>query len=195
MESIEKIINPETLQLYTTRYEEKHNIASDELHVYVVWSKLKQLSLEDKPTTEPTPIDKEDNPLALLPEKQQKVSSVLEEVLTYPEPAKQKKSHLDKEKVHLIIMPKHLSSDQVIAYLEEKKLQNRKRKMRKQAARKKGKRGKRNMKKRRSRWRERKREQKLVDEEEEGRPWKGGKDQQRIIKDRETSGFRQLKQL
>lgn len=59
MESIEKIINPETLQLYTTRYEEKHNIASDELHVYVVWSKLKQLSLEDKPTTEPTPIDKE----------------------------------------------------------------------------------------------------------------------------------------
>lgn len=92
-------------------------------------------------------------------------------------------------------MPKHLSSDQVIAYLEEKKLQNRKRKMRKQAARKKGKRGKRNMKKRRSRWRERKREQKLVDEEEEGRPWKGGKDQLRIIKDRETSGFRQLKQL
>ena len=91
MESIEKIINPETLQLYTTRYEEKH-IASDELHVYVVWSKLKQLSLEDKPTTEPTPIDKEDNPLALLPEKQQKVSSVLEEVLTYPEPAKQKKA-------------------------------------------------------------------------------------------------------
>ena len=79
-------MRPETLQLYTTRYEEKYDIEIDEL--YVVWSKLKQLSLEDKPTTEPKPSDKKDNPLALLPKKQQEVSSIFKDVLTYPDPIK-----------------------------------------------------------------------------------------------------------
>ena len=58
-------MKPETLQIYTTRYKEKYNSEFDELRV--VWS---QVSLEGEPTTEPKLNDK-DNPLALLPEKQQ----------------------------------------------------------------------------------------------------------------------------
>ena len=80
--TIEKMMKPETPQLYNTRYEESYGLDCDEL--YVVWSKLKQLSLTDKPTSAPKPKNNEQNPLALLPEKQQKVSSVFEEVLTYP---------------------------------------------------------------------------------------------------------------
>ena len=49
-------MKPETLQIYTTNYKEKYNSESDEL--CAVWSKLKQVSLEEKPTPEPTPSDK-----------------------------------------------------------------------------------------------------------------------------------------
>ena len=64
---IEKVLKPETLQLYNTRYEESYDVDGDEL--YAVWSKLKQLSLSDKPEEK-----EEENPLALLPVKQKKVA-------------------------------------------------------------------------------------------------------------------------
>ena len=77
-------------------------LTDDEL--YVVRSKLKQLSHTDKPTSAPKPNskNKEQNPLALL---QQKVSSGFEEVLTYPEPTCTKqKSHPNKVKEHLVCL-------------------------------------------------------------------------------------------
>ena len=114
-------MKPETLQLYNTRYEESYDLDCDEL--YVVWSKLKQLSLTDKPTSAPKPKNNEQNPFALLPEKQQKVSSVFEEVLTYSEPTCTKQTKPSKQGKGTSGMPKHLSSDQVIAYLEQKKKQ------------------------------------------------------------------------
>ena len=70
LSSIEKVMKPETLQVYNERYEESYDLDLDEL--YVVWSKLKQLSLTDKPTsaTMPNSKNKEQNPFAILPEKQ-----------------------------------------------------------------------------------------------------------------------------
>ena len=120
LSSIEKVMKPETLQVYNERYEESYDLDLDEL--YVVWSKLKQLSLTDKPTsaTMPNSKNKEQNPFAILPEKQQKVSSVFKEVLTYPEPTINQKKP-SKQCKGTSGMPKHLSSDQVIAYLEQKK--------------------------------------------------------------------------
>jgi len=60
----------------------------------------------------------------LLPKSQQKVSPVIDEVLTYPNPSSKPK------KVGCVpAMPKHLSGDQVIRFLEEckqKKLRRRK---------------------------------------------------------------------
>ena len=100
---IEKVLKPETLQLYNTRYEESYNANGNEL--YAVWSKLKQLSLSDQP-------EEKEDPLALLPAKQKKVAPVFEEVLTYLEPQQGKSSKQGKGTSG---MPKHLSSDQVIA--------------------------------------------------------------------------------
>ena len=111
---IEHMLKPETLQLYNTRNEESYDIQDDEL--YVIWSKLKILSIANEPECVANP-SSEENQLALLPEKHQKVSSVLGEVLTYPEPAKQKPS---KQGKGASCFPKHLTSDQVINYLEEK---------------------------------------------------------------------------
>ena len=140
-------MKPETLQLYTTRYEEKYDIEIDEL--YVVWSKLKQLSLEDKPTTEPKPSDKKDNPLALLPKKQQEVSSIF---LTYPDPIK-----LPSEEKQCLVCLSTYRANRSLPILQEKKLQKPKKKMRTQGTGKKEKRRKRNVKrKRRSSRRERK---------------------------------------
>ena len=113
---IENMLKPETLQLYNTRYEESYDIQDDEL--YVIWSKLKNLSIANEPKCVSNP-SSEENQLALLPEKHQKVSSVLGEVLTYPESAKQKPS---KQGKGASSYPKHLTSDHVIAYLEEKKM-------------------------------------------------------------------------
>ena len=107
LSTIEKMMKPETLQLFNTRYEESYDIDCDCDEVYLPWSKLKQLSLTDKPSSQPKPNskNKEKNPFVLLPEKQQKVSSVLEEVLTYPEPTCTKqKSHPNKVKEHLVCL-------------------------------------------------------------------------------------------
>ena len=106
------MLKPETLQLY--------DIQDDEL--YVIWSKLKNLSIVHEPECVSNPSSKE-NQLALLPEKHQKVSSVFGEVLTYPEPAKQKPS---KQGKGASSFPKYLTSDQVIAYLEENKMRKEK---------------------------------------------------------------------
>ena len=58
----------------------------------------------------------------LLPARQQKVSSVVDEILTYPQPP-QKKSAKAKSTSQT---PKHLSSEQFVTYLEEKQQQKQK---------------------------------------------------------------------
>jgi len=87
------MLKPEILHLYNTRYEKSYDIQDDELYIRNL-TKLKNLSIanELECVSNPSSEDKEQTQLALLPEKHQKVSSVLEEVLTYPEPAKQKPS-------------------------------------------------------------------------------------------------------
>ena len=69
---------------------------------------MKQLTISESPTS----LEKEK--VSPLPVPQQKISPSLDEVLTYPNPPlKTQKSKA--------AMPKHLSSEQVITYLEEKK--------------------------------------------------------------------------
>lgn len=110
LDAIEKIMKPETLQLYTTWCKEKYAIESDELCVV-----RSQLLLEDELTTEPKPRDREDTLLALLSKKQQKVSCMYHEPMKQKQPLKQGKGTSS--------MRKYLASEEVIAYLEEKKQQ------------------------------------------------------------------------
>ena len=100
------MMKPETIKVYEERYEEGYDMEGDEL--YEMWSKMKQLTISESPTS----LEKEI--VSSLPVPQQKISSSLDEVLTYPNPPlKTQKSKA--------AMPKHVSGEQVIAYLEEKK--------------------------------------------------------------------------
>ena len=119
LRSLEKLIKPETLVLYNKRLDEGYDLETDDL--YCIWSKMKKLCIKDctdsaKPSTQtsnPTP-----NPLSL-PAQKQKVLPALDEILQYPKPPNSKK----KGGKSTSDMPKHLSSEQVIQYLEEKKAQ------------------------------------------------------------------------
>ena len=106
LEEFQSMMKPETIKVYEERYEEGYDVEGDEL--YEMWSKMKQLTISESPTS----LEKEK--VSPLPVPQQKISPSLDEVLTYPNPPlKTQKSKA--------AMPKHLSSEQVITYLEEKK--------------------------------------------------------------------------
>lgn len=81
LSSLEKLMKPETLKLFSERYDEGYNLETDEL--YCIWSRFKQLSVADPVTNLPKSI--------FLPSSQQKVSPALEEILTYPDPPVSKK--------------------------------------------------------------------------------------------------------
>ena len=74
----------EMVQLYNERYAEGYDLQCDEM--YSIWVKLKALVLSDNQGEVAEP----QNLTPPLPVRQQKVSSVLEEILTYPEPPKAK---------------------------------------------------------------------------------------------------------
>jgi hypothetical protein len=98
---LESLMKPETIKLYEERLDEGYDIDGDEL--YSIWSKMKQLSISD-------------NAPMIIPEKQQIVSPVMDEVLNYPNPAEKK----TKSGRSTASMPRHLSSEQMVLYMEEK---------------------------------------------------------------------------
>ena len=78
-QELERVMRPETVKLYHTRYEEKYDIDDDEL--YSVWEKLHRMTISDKsdkPVVQPKKVE-------CVPKKQQVVSAALDEILTYPE--------------------------------------------------------------------------------------------------------------
>jgi hypothetical protein len=103
---LESLMKPETIKLYEERLDEGYDIDGDEL--YSIWSKMKQLSISD-------------NAPMIIPEKQQIVSPVMDEVLNYPNPAEKK----TKSGRSTASMPKHLSSEQMVLYMEEKQAEKR----------------------------------------------------------------------
>ena len=77
-------MKPDTVKLYQRSLDEGYDLESDEL--YLIWSKLKTLSLEDSPaTSDVPPKDK------VVPEASRKVSPALSDIITYPELPGQKK--------------------------------------------------------------------------------------------------------
>ena len=106
-------MQPETVRLYHTRLEEDYDLADDEL--YSIWKKLHSLSLSDPPAKESNE-KSVDHPT--VPEKEQQlVSSALDEVLTYLRPKDTSRSKKGKSTSTL---PKHLSGDQFIQYMQQK---------------------------------------------------------------------------
>jgi len=102
------MMKPDTVKLYQRRLDEGYDLESDEL--YLIWSKLRTLSLDSPAASDVPPKDK------VVPEASPKVSPALSDIITYPElPGQKKKGKATSS------MPKHLSSDQVIDYLEAKK--------------------------------------------------------------------------
>ena len=121
---IEKMMKPEMMELYQKRLEEGYDLENDEL--YVIWSQLKKMSISDQSAKKSDlPTQKE------LPKKQQIISTAFDEVLTYPVPKRITHMRTNKGKASSQ-MPKHLSSDQVIAYLTEKEEQKLKKEEEKQ---------------------------------------------------------------
>ena len=112
---LESLMKPETVKLYEERLEEGYDVGNDEL--YSIWSKMKVLTISNPPPNLP---DKEKVALekeqGIIPRAQKKVSSALDEVLTYPNPPADKKKGKSTSS-----MPKHLSSQQMITYMEEKR--------------------------------------------------------------------------
>ena len=110
---LEKMMKPETVRLYEERFDEGYDVESDEL--YCIWSKLKKLTISGQ---EEVGSEREQDVVAPIPAAQQKVSSALDEVLTYPKPPAERQ----KKGKSTSSMPKHLSSQQMIDYLEEKRV-------------------------------------------------------------------------
>ena len=114
-EQILKMMKPEMMELYQKRLEEGYDLENDEL--YVIWSQFKKMSIADQSAKKSDlPTQKE------LPKKQKIISTAFDEVLTYPVPKRITDMRTNKGKA-TSQMPKHLSSDQVIAYLTEKEEQ------------------------------------------------------------------------
>lgn len=84
LHSLEMMMKPDTVKLYQRRLDEGYDLESDEL--YLIWSKLKTLSLEDSPATSDVPPNDK-----VVPEASQKVSPALSDIFTYPELPGQKK--------------------------------------------------------------------------------------------------------
>ena len=117
-------MKPETVALFAKRQEEGFDVEGDQL--YEIWSKLKSLSIADDSSSSSKPsrinsVKIPDKP-RVLPEKELRVSPALDEVLTYPQATKDKPN----KKKGTSTMPKHLSSDEVIRFLENKKMEKEK---------------------------------------------------------------------
>ena len=92
----------ETVKKFEVRYEEDCDVESDEL--YTIWLKLKTLTLSDVPKSTESTTSSE-------------LKSVqLKDILVYPgTPVAKKGGNSTSD------MPKHLTGEQMIAYMEEKK--------------------------------------------------------------------------
>ena len=117
----ESLIGEEKLKKFEERFEEKYDIESDEL--YSVWVKMKSLSIHDdqpsvthttdsssavKPISNQPPATRNQQPGALK-------ASVLDDILVYPSVPESSRS------TSIASLPKHLSGEQFIQYLQEKK--------------------------------------------------------------------------
>ena len=119
LQGLEALIKPETLGLYSQRFDEGHDVEQDEL--YLIWSKMKALTITEEADhsaqafSPPIPPQSslEKNPV--LPKSQQHISPVMDEVLTYPNPPCKAQRNTGTSS-----MPKHLSSEQVVQYLEDR---------------------------------------------------------------------------
>ena len=109
--TLEKMMKPDTINLFEKRLEESYDVETDEL--FSIWSKLKQMSIT-KPASDTSAA------APIIPERQKIVSPVLDQVLVYPQ-QKQKPGAKQTKGKATSQMPKHLTSDQIIAYLQEKK--------------------------------------------------------------------------
>ena len=125
LKAMESVMKQETVQLYKDRFAEGYDLEIDEM--YCVWAKLKALTLADagcgkeKESSQSEKSEHASNAASsssVLPIRQQKVSSVLDEVLTYPEPEQEKKKS---GKPNPSQLPKHLSGEQYIAHIQQKK--------------------------------------------------------------------------
>jgi len=134
LKAVEDLMGHDKVKLFYSRFEEGYDVQEDEM--YVLWSKLKSLTISE-PQVSAAPPDTappEDSPKEiLLPKSQQEVTPVMDEILTYPNP-----SSKPKKVGGVSAMPKHLSGDQVIRFLEErkqKKLQEEEEKLKRKAER------------------------------------------------------------
>ena len=104
-------MKPSTIALFNTRYEEGYDIEDE---FYSIWSKLKTLSIGNKSplnsSTELSPASSKESAEA---------TPLLDEILTYPDPMKAKV----KKGKSTSNMPKHLTGEQMIQYLENKRLE------------------------------------------------------------------------
>ena len=103
---LEALMKPDTVQLYSKRHNEGYDVETDEL--YLVWSKLKKLTISENSQAS---FEKE----IPIPKSQQNVSTALKEVLTYPHPPSRPQKNGQTSS-----LPKHLSGDQVVQFLEER---------------------------------------------------------------------------
>ena len=110
LHDLEEMMKPSTA-LFNTRYEEGYDIEDE---FYSIWSKLKTLSIGNKSplnsSTELSPASSKESAEA---------TPLLDEILTYPDPMKAKV----KKGKSTSNMPKHLSGEQMIQYLENKRLE------------------------------------------------------------------------
>ena len=107
---LEKQMDERTIKKYEERFDEKYDVQDDPL--YNAWSNLKQqvFSSLDSATS------KDSDPSNPLPEfKSLTISPAFDEILQYPDPVPRKSKRGTSH------MPRHLTSDQVIQYLADKK--------------------------------------------------------------------------
>uniref|UniRef100_A0A1X7UEV0 HTH CENPB-type domain-containing protein n=1 Tax=Amphimedon queenslandica TaxID=400682 RepID=A0A1X7UEV0_AMPQE len=121
LQSLEEELDEETLKKYQTRLEEGYDLIEDPL--YRAWKKLKcktNTSLR-VPLQDLTNVQKPSEPPGLFDRTPQSTEPVLKDILQFPT-----KDQVRKEKPTVAIrgtaaLPKHISSDEVIRILEERK--------------------------------------------------------------------------
>ena len=114
----ESLIGKEKVKKFEERFEEKYDIESDEL--YSVWLKMKSLSIHDQPSvthiiSSSKDTNSDSSTAASIQHPDVPKSSVLDDILVYPSVPESSRS------TSKATLPKHLSGDQFIQYLQEKK--------------------------------------------------------------------------
>ena len=114
----ESLIGEEKVKKFEERFEEKYDIESDEL--YSVWLKMKSLSIHDQPSvthiiSSSKDTNSDSSTSASIQHPDVPKSSVLDDILVYPSVPESSRS------TSKATLPKHLSVDQFIQYLQEKK--------------------------------------------------------------------------